>query len=86
MKKRKACTPDRLSRIERLLVPGGASCDFVNLRERRSTESDGRWFCYALLSSISAAIRERAEDQRRSTVRGEISSASAVSAVVKPAK
>lgn len=72
--------------IEQLLEPDGATSDYVSLRQTHSKKSDERWFAYSLLSSISAAIRERADDQRRSTERGAISKASAVSAVVKPAK
>ena len=69
-----------------MLVPGGATEAFASLRKSDSVESELRWFAYALLSSISSAIRERAADQRRSTERTGMSSASDVSAVVKPAK
>lgn len=72
--------------IEQLLVPGGAKEAYADLREKNSREGERRWFLYALLSSISSAIRERAADQARSTDRSDSSSASAVSAVVKPAK
>lgn len=72
--------------IEQLLVPGGASRLYLSFNQTETEESEGRWFAYSLLSSISSAIRERTEDQSRSTERTEISSASEVSAVVKPAK
>ena len=72
--------------VEEMLVPGGGRDLCRTIRDRKSVESENRWFIYALLSSISSAIRERADDQCRSTDRGAISSASAVSAVVRPAK
>lgn len=72
--------------IEQLLVPGGASRLYMSFNQIETEESEGRWFAYSLLSSISSAIRERTEDQSRSTERTEIPSASEVSAVVKPAK
>ena len=72
--------------IEQLLVPGGAKQAYADLSESTSREGERRWFLYAVLSSISSAIRERAADQARSTERSDSSSASAVSAVVKPAK
>ena len=86
MKKTKSKKPNRRSDIEKLLKPGGAKRRYASLRQTAAEESDRRWFAYSLLSSINSAIRERAEDQNRSTDRREISSASAVSAVVKPAK
>lgn len=76
----------RRSAIEQMLVPGGGTELYTDFRNSASVESESRWFVYALLSSISSAIRERAEDQSRSTERPEISIAADVSAVVKPAK
>ncbi len=74
-------------RIEKLLVPGGGgeTLEFVHAK-RRDTTSAASWFCYALLSSIKLAIRERASDQNRSTERSDRSRHSAVSDVVSPAK
>lgn len=86
MKKPNPDISNRRSDIERLLKPGAATSDYAILRQTDSKESKRRWFAYSLFSSISAAIRERAEDQCRSTDRGEIPRASAVSAVVKPVK
>lgn len=86
MKNEEKHMTNRRSEIEQLLEPGGATCDYMSLRQTDSEESDRRWLAYLLLSSISVAIRDRAEAQSRSTDRGEMSSASAVSAVVKPAK
>lgn len=70
--------------IEKLLRPG----DGVRLYERfRPRKTDGALeLPYVSLSSIRVAIRERADDQSRSTDRSEMSRHSAVSAVVKPAK
>ena len=86
MNKSNTRNSNRRAEIERLLQPGAATNDYADMRQLDSKESDERWFTYALLSSISAAIRERAEDHRRSTERGGISSASEVSVVVRPAK
>lgn len=85
-KKKSAITEGARAEIEELLVPGGAVQRYVSSRLAETEESRKRWFAYSLLSSISSAIRERAADQNRSTERGESSSASAVSAVVRPAK
>ena len=86
MKKSTTFITGARSGIEQLLVPGGASRLYMSFNKTETEESEGRWFAYSLLSSISSAIRERAEDQSRSTDRTEISSASEVSAVVRPAK
>jgi hypothetical protein len=76
----------RSGKYEELLVPGGAAEAYAGLGKGGAEESSRRWFAYSLLSSIRDAIRERAVDQARSTVRSDSSSASAVSTVVKPAK
>ncbi len=76
----------RRQAIEAMLEPGGGAATYRHATEARELHSAARWFAYALLSSISSAIRERAVDQSRSTERSDVSSASAVSAVVKPAK
>ena len=86
MKKPTTLTTGTRSGMDELLVPGGAARLYVNFNQAGTEESEGRWFAYALLSSINSAIRERAADQYRSTERTGISSASEVSAVVNPAK
>jgi len=85
----KRSTPPKITRraeVKRQLVPGGATAHYTTLRRLDVEECEVRWLAYALLSSISSAIRERADAHRRSTERCEMSSASEVSAVVKPAK
>lgn len=72
-------------KIEEMLVPGGAAAAYEAV-QATSQSRRGGWFVYALFSSIKLAMRERADDQARSTERTDISRASAVSAVVKPAK
>lgn len=76
---------DNKRQIEDTLVPGGAGDTYESLTREKTSTSKG-WFAYSLLSSIKLAIRERAAAQARSTERSDIDSASAVSAVVKPAK
>ncbi len=71
--------------LEDMLTPGGGAAAYETIRKQNKTLCGG-WFAYALFSSIKLAIRERADDQARSTERADISRASAVSAVVKPAK
>ncbi len=74
---------DRLRRLD----PGDGARQFLELKTDGSADPDpGLGDAQALLSSISAAIRDRAVDQRRSTERTERSSASDVSPVVRPAK
>jgi len=69
------------------LVPGGGKALFRECTGTRSDAASGRRRqLYSLVSSISSAIRERAADQDRSTERSDKPSASAVSAVVRPAK
>lgn len=72
--------------VEELLQPGVGKVMYESLRSGTTPGAADRSRRYVLLSSISSAIRERAEDQNRSTDRSDVSSASAVSAVVKPAK
>lgn len=73
--------------IERRLTPGAGKRMFFELgRQPRGEQSRKRWGLYSLVSVISSAIRARAIDQSRSAVRSETSSASAVSAIVRPAK
>lgn len=68
------------------LQPDSATELLNRLPASRSAESAERRLLYALLSSINSAILALDRDQNRSTVRSEKDSASAVSAVVKPAK
>lgn len=75
-----------MRRTEERLVPAGGVDLYRRCRRSKDAQSDERYSVYALFSSISSAIRERAVDQKRSTDRSDTSSASAVSAVVKPAK
>lgn len=72
--------------VDELLQPGAGKVIYESLRCRETPGAAERSRRYALLSSISSAIRERAEDQSRSTDRPDVSRASAVSAVVRPAK
>ena len=72
--------------IEVRLELGTVNSEFLRLVQPDSTESAERRLAYSLFSSIKAAIRERADDHNRSTDRSAMSSASDVSAVVKPAK
>lgn len=73
--------------VRERLVPGGGTALFRECAGRRADAASGlRWQLYFLVSSISSAMRERAEDQRRSTERSETQSASEVSVVVRPAK
>ena len=67
------------------LKPGQALVIFSALDHLDGT-SVRRQRTVQLLSRMSSAMRERADDQSRSAVRSETESASAVSAVVKPAK
>ena len=73
-------------KITAMLVPGGAVLTYELTRSKYSPGASERWRRYSLLSSMSSAIRERADDQNRSTDRSDMSNASEVSAVVKPAK
>lgn len=85
MKSRKRLSP--AIDIEGWLVPGGGKALLQECGQGPDgRESRRRRELYSLVSSISAAIRVRAEDQSRSTDRPETPSASAVSAVVRPAK
>lgn len=73
--------------VRERLVPGGGKALFRECAGAPANAAAGRRRqLYSLVSSISSAMRERADDQRRSTDRSETPSASAVSAVVKPAK
>ena len=75
--------PDFLER----LVPGGGQALYGDLSDGPGgDESRHRRYLYSLVSSIRVAIRDRADDQKRSTERSDTPSASAVSAVVRPAK
>ena len=56
------------TQIEQMLEPGGASKTYVSVRKSEVAVSDQQWFIYALLSSISSAIRERAADQALSLI------------------
>ncbi len=85
MGKRRPTTAMRTD-IESLLVPGGGRETYVLARSAQSPRSAERWYRYSLLSSMSSAIRERADDQSRSIERSDVSSAAADSEVVKPAK
>ena len=76
---------DSKRKIEEYLVPGGAGVTYESFTRDKKSASRS-WFAYSLLSSIKLAIRDRAAAQARSTERSDIDSASAVSAVVKPAK
>lgn len=76
----------RRRHIEASLTPGGAVQVFEDRRTGTVGKRNEGWFTYALLSSISSAIRERAADQCRSTERSDKANASAVSAMVSPAK
>lgn len=81
----KSSRPSRAA-IERRLELGANDSEFLGLEKSDSEESAERHLAYSLFSSIKAAMRERADDHNRSTDRSAISSASDVSAVVKPAK
>ena len=72
-------------KIEEMLTPGGGAAAYEAVQAISRSQCNG-WFVYALLSSIKLAMRERADDQARSTERTDISRTSAVSAVVRPAK
>lgn len=72
--------------IAEWLVPAGGVEVYRSCRSGQGPESRERHSVYELFSSISSAMRERAEDQARSTERSDSASASAVSAVVRPAK
>lgn len=72
--------------LETLLVPGGAANTLQEMAPANPGGRARRWLIYVLFSSINAAMRERADDHSLSTERTEESSASAVSAVVRPAK
>ncbi len=73
--------------VREQLVPGGGKALFRECAGRRADAASGRRRqLYSLVSSISSAMRERADDQNRSTERSETPSASAVSPVVRPAK
>lgn len=73
--------------VRERLVPGGGKALFQECACRPADSASGRRRqLYCLVSSISSAMRERADDQNRSTERSETPSASAVSAVVRPAK
>ncbi len=73
--------------VRERLVPGGGKALFRECAARPADGASGRRRqLYSLVSSISSAMRERADDQARSTERSETASASAVSAVVRPAK
>ena len=74
----------RRTTVDEMLVPGGAARICRECRAGDAAEPGRWWFAYALLSSISSAIRERADDHRRSTERGAISSASAMGSVTVP--
>ena len=66
--------------------PGGAASAFREVVGLDTPDSQRRRLAYGLLESMSSAMRERADDQSRSTDRSETPSASAASRVVKPAK
>lgn len=73
--------------VRERLVPGGGKALFRECAGRQADAASGwRRQLYSLVSSINSAMRERADDQARSTERSETPSASAVSAVVRPAK
>lgn len=79
-------SPSLAARLKRL-DPGDGAKQFLELKAGEVAEVDpGLGDAQALLSSISAAIRARAVDHSRSTERTDMSSASEVSPVVKPAK
>lgn len=66
------------------LGPGGGMALFQRVYVNRPDRNPRR--ALQLLSRISSAMRERAEDHSRSAVRSETDRLSAVSATVKPAK
>lgn len=72
-------------KIEEMLAPGGGAAAYEAVQATSQSRCSG-WIVYALFSSIKLAMRERADDQARSTERTDISRASAVSTVVKLAK
>lgn len=73
--------------VREQLVPGGGKALFRECAGPQADPASGRRRqLYSLVSSISSAMRERADDQNRSTERSETPSASAVSPVVRPAK
>ena len=79
-------TPEhRIDAYRAMLQPGGGLDAFESLRARDST-SKRRLVIYRVVSLINAAMRSRASAQKRSTERSDVDNASAVSAVVKPAK
>lgn len=74
------------------LQPNGGQLLFEQVQSRGADKtgddarSRARFNVYRAVSLINAAMRERASDHKRSTERLDTSNASAVSAVVKPAK
>ena len=72
--------------IEALLAPGSGARIYEQVRRDGPAATSARRLRYALLSSMSCAIRERAADHSRSAERADTPIASAVSGVVKPAK
>ncbi len=79
--------PPRRRELRERLVPGGGQAVYRDCTGPAVDEaSRRRRDVYSLLSSISAAMRDLAEDQNRSAERSDTPSASAVSAVVRPAK
>lgn len=78
-------------RLQRL-QPNGGQLLFEEVHKQIADAQQGnaglqaRFNVYRAVSLINSAMRERAEDHKRSTERLETSKASAVSAVVKPAK
>lgn len=75
----------RKAQIEARLTPGGAQ-QLCHSLPGRTAPNDRLQRLYRLLSLMSSAMRERADDQSRSALRVDVPSASAVSAVVNPAK
>ena len=67
------------------LAPGAGIAVYEQLHASDQTANSG-YAVYLLLASIKAAMRSRAVDHKRSAVRGETPSASAVSDVENPAK
>ncbi len=80
--------PDPLLEKMRLLQPNGGQVLYeqVHRKDTGSAKTKARYHVYRVVSLINSAMRERASDHKRSTERVDTSNASAVSAVVKPAK
>lgn len=89
MKPRSRSSKKQLAdQLEQRLSPNGGQLLYEQVRMSATEHENAkaRFHIYRALSLMSSAMRERASDHKRSTDRLDTSRASAVSAVVKPAK